>query len=102
MLRFPRYPRLSTRLSSRSTRTTTEFPEPLQVAASDDPRTVTLYVEGTHESWGMNDVEVIVAFTPRNTTRSASQSYSLTVAPVINSFTNSIPNPSINFVDAEH
>jgi hypothetical protein len=60
--------------------------------------TIKFYVEGTHESQSADDTFVDAVFTSTdNPLVSASDRKALTVTPVINSFTKSIPTPSVSF-----
>ncbi|HEY8505896.1 MAG TPA: hypothetical protein VIL46_15030, partial [Gemmataceae bacterium] len=67
------------------------------VFPADPAATVTFYIEGTHESRFMNDVVVDAKYTVNQTTVSATEN--VTIAPVIHTFTRSIPEPSVNFVN---
>ncbi|MBX9625692.1 MAG: hypothetical protein K2X82_17960 [Gemmataceae bacterium] len=73
------------------------------VAASATPVAVTFYVEGTHESSSsLNDVRIDLTFTTTATNPQQTVERSNTVMvtpffPTINSFTSTIPTPSVNF-----
>jgi hypothetical protein len=71
------------------------------VPAGNDPATVTFYVEGTHESLYAGDtVRIDLTFTLTDTPQvSVQRSDTVQVAPIINSFTATIPNPSVRFVN---
>jgi hypothetical protein len=69
------------------------------IAEGTDPTTVTLYVEGTHESETLNDVLVHAKFVTANPTLGVMRDTWVSVAPIINSFTNTIPDPSVRFAN---
>jgi hypothetical protein len=71
------------------------------IAAGTDPTTVTFYVEGVHESEDAADtVDIDVWFTTTNAPQlSVWATDTVRVAPFINSFTATIPTPSVSFAD---
>ena len=70
------------------------------IVAGTNPTTVTLYVEGQHESSAKDDSAITATFTLGSDVKiKATDSKAVTVSPVINSFTASIPTPSVSFVN---
>jgi hypothetical protein len=68
------------------------------IAAGVNPKEITLYVEGVHESKDGKDVLVQAKFTPTTAPQAFVTGVDiLDVAPLIVSFTKSIPDPSVRF-----
>jgi hypothetical protein len=72
-------------------------PNPIPIPSTNTTWTGTVYIEGTHESAALNDVQVEVAFASTDSTEYASSFTNVTVAPVLNSSTTVIPTPSVSF-----
>ena len=66
---------------------------------SNQPRSVTIYIEGAHESWRTDDIRVEMKFELYSMPLEVAATGFLTVTPVIGNFIKSIASPSMTFVE---
>lgn len=72
-------------------------PDPAAVPATPNVWSETIYVEGDHESFALDDTEIQAVFTSNDGTETATSVTYVTVAPVLNSSEVTIPSQSVVF-----